>query len=100
MNKSGIFGVVLSDLNNTFYTYILREMFPKSKKRSIVCSWSFRRRRDHRARQYRKTRCIAGRNHRLHTRPATREGDRKHIFFETASPHCSSIDARMIKSIL
>ncbi len=33
LNKSGIFGVVLSDLNNTFYTYILREMFPEIQKK-------------------------------------------------------------------
>ncbi|MDD5293711.1 MAG: LacI family DNA-binding transcriptional regulator [Candidatus Izemoplasmatales bacterium] len=32
LNKSGIFGVVQSDLNNTFYTYILREMFPEIKQ--------------------------------------------------------------------
>jgi len=33
LNKSGIFGVILSDLNNTFYTYILREMFPEIQKK-------------------------------------------------------------------
>ncbi len=29
LNKSGIIGVVQSDLNNTFYAFILREMFPE-----------------------------------------------------------------------
>lgn len=32
LNRSGIIGVVQSDLNNTFYAYILREIFPEIKK--------------------------------------------------------------------
>jgi len=32
LNKSGIIGVVQSDLNNTFYAFILREMFPEIRK--------------------------------------------------------------------
>ncbi len=32
LNKSGIIGVVQSDLNNTFYAFILREIFPEINK--------------------------------------------------------------------